>query len=187
MIKVLNIAFIFLILTIITSQKRYLVKVSDDLEVDDNDLLSVDDDLENYENYDSDEVENISLMTNTTGFRASRGGCAYHNYAPMFRQWELTYSPVRNWGWRIRNTQTVQNRIGWPSYRWMPDGHISTIKVSLKVFDIDIFYLFGSCRLQMVCGTLSIPTMRAIEVEEEVPCQRMHSLLTQTDQSLEAS
>merc|ERR1712142_1230562 len=46
----------------------------------------------------------------------------------MFQQSENTSSPVEDWSWVSSETTTVPNHVGWPAYRWMPDGHISTLQ-----------------------------------------------------------
>ena len=51
----------------------------------------------------------------------------------MFHQTEETSSPVTNWSWRLLTQPTVvENTVGWPTYRWMPDGHLSTIRVTFE-------------------------------------------------------
>ena len=55
-------------------------------------------------------------------------GCEYDPWAPMFHQQENASSPVVNWDFTILSTEVVENTISWPNYRWMPDGHISTLQ-----------------------------------------------------------
>ena len=47
----------------------------------------------------------------------------------MFLQYEDETDPILRWSWRfLTDYQVVENVVGWPSYRWMPDGHISTLR-----------------------------------------------------------
>ena len=48
----------------------------------------------------------------------------------MFLQYEEEDEPILRWSWRfLTDYQVVENVVGWPSYNWMPDGHISTLRV----------------------------------------------------------
>ena len=47
----------------------------------------------------------------------------------MFHQVENTSSPISNWDFHIHYKRLVEDRVDWPNYRWMPDGHISTLQV----------------------------------------------------------
>ena len=48
----------------------------------------------------------------------------------MFLQYEDDEEPILKWSWRfLTDYQVVENVVGWPSYKWMPDGHISTLRV----------------------------------------------------------
>ena len=63
----------------------------------------------------------------------------------MFQQSEETSSPVTDWSWRfLSEASVVENTVGWPTYQWMPDGHISTIRVTFlgrKYFSLyEMFY-----------------------------------------------
>ena len=63
---------------------------------------------------------------------ASSSGCDFDPNSHIFIQEENTEDPIENWGWTWTNPiEIVPNRVGWPSYKYMPDGHISTIKVVL--------------------------------------------------------
>ena len=55
-------------------------------------------------------------------------GCDFDPLSPMFHQQENVTSPVDNWNFTILSTEVVENTINWPNYRWMPDGHISTLQ-----------------------------------------------------------
>ena len=55
-------------------------------------------------------------------------GCEFDPWSPMFHQQENVTSPVDNWNFTILSTEVVENTINWPNYRWMPDGHISTLQ-----------------------------------------------------------
>ena len=56
-------------------------------------------------------------------------GCNWTHDGDMFLQAENASSPPRTWGWTfLTSIQTVEDR-GWPHYNWMPDGHISSLKV----------------------------------------------------------
>ena len=47
----------------------------------------------------------------------------------MFLQYEDERDPVERWSWRLlTDYQVVEDVVGWPSYRFMPDGHISTLR-----------------------------------------------------------
>ena len=48
----------------------------------------------------------------------------------MFLQRENDTDPIENWSWRLKTEyEIVPNKVGWPHYNWMPDGHFSTLKV----------------------------------------------------------
>ena len=49
----------------------------------------------------------------------------------MFHQVENTSSPILDWDFCIRYKRVVANTVGWYTYNYMPDGHISTLKVRL--------------------------------------------------------
>ena len=58
------------------------------------------------------------------------GGCEFDPNSAIFNQEEDDSSPMENWGWQwTTNFSTVANNAGWPIYKWMPDGHISSVKV----------------------------------------------------------
>ena len=45
-------------------------------------------------------------------------------------QEEDTDNPIETWEWKWSSDVTiVPNNVGWPSYKYMPDGHISGVKV----------------------------------------------------------
>ena len=49
----------------------------------------------------------------------------------MFNQVEDDSNPVEDWSWRFKTSfKVVSDIIGWPNYKWMPDGHISSLKVT---------------------------------------------------------
>ena len=57
-------------------------------------------------------------------------GCDWDHDGEMFLQTENDSAQARSWGWTfLTPVQTVEDR-GWPHYAWMPDGHISSLKVS---------------------------------------------------------
>ena len=57
-------------------------------------------------------------------------GCTFDPDSAIFNQNEDTSSPVENWDWKwTKNISVVANNVGWPIYNWMPDGHISPLKV----------------------------------------------------------
>ena len=45
----------------------------------------------------------------------------------MFQQKEEAKEPVQDWTFLVTDVTTVPNKLGWPTYRWMPDGHISVL------------------------------------------------------------
>ena len=60
-------------------------------------------------------------------------GCQFSNSAPMFYQHEDQSDPITKWDFRIRYTRTVENKIKWKTYAYMPDGHISTLQVETNL------------------------------------------------------
>ena len=48
----------------------------------------------------------------------------------MFHQVENTSSPILDWDFCFRYRRVVANTVGWYTYNYMPDGHISTLKVN---------------------------------------------------------
>ena len=90
-----------------------------------------------------------------------RTGCDWIHDGDMFLQAENKSSAPRNWSWTfLTSIQTVEDR-GWPHYPWMPDGHISSLKVSsVKVGKKTISYISFLSRLTTP-GTLSFRTTRA--------------------------
>ena len=70
-------------------------------------------------------------------------GCDWIHDGDMFLQAENKSSAPRNWSWTfLTSIQTVEDR-GWPHYPWMPDGHISSLKVSsVKVGKKTISYKY---------------------------------------------
>ena len=40
---------------------------------------------------------------------------------------------AQDWEFTLHDSSQVSNSIGWPAYRWMPDGHLSTLWVPLSV------------------------------------------------------
>ena len=57
-------------------------------------------------------------------------GCPWDGEAGMFLQYEEEEDPILRWSWRfLTDYQVVENVVGWPSYNFMPDGHISTLRV----------------------------------------------------------
>ena len=47
----------------------------------------------------------------------------------MFHQVENNSSPILDWDFCIRYKRVVADTVGWPTYTYMPDGHISTLQV----------------------------------------------------------
>ena len=72
----------------------------------------------------------VSTTTLTTTSTSPHNGCDFASSAPMFHQQEDVSAPIRNWNISIRYTRVVDNTINWPNYKWMPDGHISTLQVN---------------------------------------------------------
>ena len=67
------------------------------------------------------------------------GGCDFDPSSHIFIQEENTDHPIENWGWTwTKEIEVVPNKVGWPSYKYMPDGHISTIKVSFIFYVISL-------------------------------------------------
>ena len=63
-------------------------------------------------------------------------GCDWAHDGEMFLQTENASAQARSWGWTfLTPVRTVEDR-GWPHYSWMPDGHISSLKVSRTVEDV---------------------------------------------------
>ena len=90
----------------------------------------------------------------------SGDGCQFSGDAAMFQQTEQTSSPVSDWSWRLLSQPSVvENTVGWPTYRWMPDGHISTLRVTTSPV--------GRIKCKMSRATLpgshSTPTTRVTE------------------------
>ena len=55
----------------------------------------------------------------------------------MFHQAENSSSPIDNWDFCIRYRRVVANTVGWYTYNYMPDGHISTLQVNvLSIFEL---------------------------------------------------
>ena len=69
----------------------------------------------------------ITTTTLSTTHYINPNGCEFDPSAPMFHQDEDTSSIINDWTWNIRYQRIVDNDVGWPTYNWMPDGHISTI------------------------------------------------------------
>ena len=60
-------------------------------------------------------------------------GCPFNRDAAMFQQ-EETSHPIMNWGWSfMTDYQVVDDVVGLPHYNWFPDGHISTVQVTLDM------------------------------------------------------
>ena len=71
-------------------------------------------------------VDNVKQYDRSKG---EDGGCAWDGEAEMFLQYEDERDPVESWSWRfLTEYQVVENVVDWPSYKFMPDGHISTLK-----------------------------------------------------------
>ena len=71
-------------------------------------------------------VDNVKHYNRSHG---EDGGCAWDGEAEMFLQYEDERDPVERWSWRfLTEYQVVENVVDWPSYKFMPDGHISTLK-----------------------------------------------------------
>ena len=74
------------------------------------------------------DLESIVYWSSLSG-----DGCQFSDMASMFHQTEETNSPVLSWGWRfLTSPSVVENSLPWPHYRWMPDGHISAIRVTYQ-------------------------------------------------------
>ena len=63
-------------------------------------------------------------------FVVASDGCTFDPDSTILKQSEDTSSPVENWAWKwTKNISVVPNDVGWPIYKWMPDGHISPLMV----------------------------------------------------------
>ena len=62
----------------------------------------------------------------------------------MFNQVENSSSPILDWDFCIRYKRVVANTVGWYTYNYMPDGHISTLKVRLFTL-LSMFPSLKSC------------------------------------------
>ena len=70
----------------------------------------------------------LILLCETLGVQSR--GCDFDPSKPIFTQEEDTDNPIEDWGWTwTKGIEIVPNNVGWPSYKYMPDGHISSIKV----------------------------------------------------------
>ena len=77
----------------------------------------------------------LIFLANLLCVRAS--GCDFDPNSHIFIQEEKTEHPIENWGWTwTKDIEVVPNKVGWPSYKYMPDGHISTVKV-IFIFSIN--------------------------------------------------
>ena len=77
-----------------------------------------------------------TLSASTVG--NSGEGCSFDPSMPMFSQVEDTSDPITSWDFVILSENVVENTIGWPSYKWMPDGHISSLKVFSRFFQAEV-------------------------------------------------
>ena len=60
-------------------------------------------------------------------------GCQFDPDSAIFNQEENDTSPIKDWGWKwTSNFSVVPNNAGLPIYKWMPDGHMSSIKVAIS-------------------------------------------------------
>ena len=65
-------------------------------------------------------------------------GCPWDGEAALFLQYEEEDEPILKWSWRfLSDYQLVENVVGWPSYKWMPDGHLSTLRVGQTSIQCD--------------------------------------------------
>ena len=94
------------------------------------------------------------------GHSPAGGGCQFSGEAAMFQQTEETSSPLTDWTWRfLTQPSLVENTVGWPTYRWMPDGHLSTIQVTWSILG-RIFILFRNVKIFKFHGTQTFLSMR---------------------------
>ncbi|XP_023336347.1 uncharacterized protein LOC111707468 [Eurytemora carolleeae] len=68
-------------------------------------------------------------------------GCDYNPGSNLFTTIYPDNNSAINWTWSLPGVvaETVLNNVGWPTYSWMPDGHLSTLKDS-KTGEWIIFY-----------------------------------------------
>ena len=89
----------------------------------------------------------------------------------MFLQYEEDDDPILEWSWRfLTDYQVVENVVGWPSYQWMPDGHLSTLRVAQTSIQCDDHLLLYRTIL-LGSGSVSTPTVPVIEPAVPSHCQ----------------
>ena len=91
----------------------------------------------------------------------------------MFLQYEEEDDPILRWSWRlVTDYQVVDNVVAWPSYKWMPDGHLSTLRVGqISVEGSDQLLLLVIRTTLLGTGSLSTPTVPVTEPEVPDHCQ----------------
>ena len=67
--------------------------------------------------------------TTTTTTLDPEDGCPWSHSSPMFLQQENTSYPAASFNVTLGEITTVPDTVGWPLYKWMPDGHISAVLV----------------------------------------------------------
>ena len=45
----------------------------------------------------------------------------------------------QGWEFTLLDSSQVSNSLGWPAYQWMPDGHLSSLWVSVRFLLIRLF------------------------------------------------
>ena len=99
----------------------------------------------------------------------------------MFLQYEDDEEPILKWSWRfLTDYQVVENVVGWPQYRWMPDGHISTLRVGQTSIECDQLLSPLHRRILPGTGSVSIPIVPATEPEVPDHCQSCLNVLSLT-------
>ena len=62
--------------------------------------------------------------------------CLAYNLAWLFVQYQ-------GWEFTLLDSSQVSNSLGWPAYRWMPDGHLSTLWVDNCPTRWSLLFIFG--------------------------------------------
>ena len=66
-------------------------------------------------------------------------GCDYDPTSPVFTQKYASDSPALTWTWEWQQKiSKVENTVGWPAYKFMPDAHMSAVKDEER----DVWYTF---------------------------------------------
>ena len=110
----------------------------------------------------------LILLCKTLGVQSS--GCDFDPNSIIFIQEETTDNPIKDWGWKwTKDIDIVPNNVGWPSYKYMPDGHISAIKVFSRLSNL--IWTFYFKRLGCIIWNIRVVLInfwQKIEESEEV-------------------